>query len=174
MLATAQRALHVRPTVRELYAADGDPMSDAYVYYFMAPDAKTGESMLSTRPATLAAIEGKGEALMESQIVVDQTELDASGFLIASVGKDSYAVNDLSSQIESLELRATSRDCDASKLNDGTEGADKYMLSLESRELRGQSRRLRNKRTDLIADELNKATSARPFIEFGRRLPTTD
>jgi hypothetical protein len=86
-------------------------MTDAYVYYF------------------------KGW-IMESQLVVDRSELDENGFLITG------AVNDLSFQIGSLERRAASRDGEASKLNDGDEGRDKYMLSLESRELRNQARKL--------------------------------
>jgi hypothetical protein len=46
--------------------------------------------MLFARPATLEAIAGKGEPVLESQIVVDHTELDAEGFLLANVGDDSY------------------------------------------------------------------------------------
>ena len=74
-------------------------MSDAYVYYFMGWEDATGENTPSKRPATLDAIKGKGEPIMESQIVVDDSELDGSGYFNARVGRDSYAVNDLSAQI---------------------------------------------------------------------------
>jgi hypothetical protein len=70
-------------------------MSDAYVYYFSSWDADSGENSVSARRATLEAIIGRGDAIMESQIVVDHTELDANGFLISGAGVDS-ARNDLS------------------------------------------------------------------------------
>jgi hypothetical protein len=128
-------------------------MCDAYVYYFMGPKDSTGEKTLSKWPATLDAIRGKGEAVMESQIVVDDTELDGNGYFIARVGYDSYAVNDFSAQIWSLEVRAASRDIEALQLNDTTEGKEKYMLQLESRELRGQARILKCRRSEQLADE---------------------
>jgi hypothetical protein len=121
-------------------------MPDAYVYYFTMQNGPAGENTLSLRPATLGAIKGKGEPIMESQIVVDETEVDGAGFLI-SRGND-----DLTAQIQSVEIRASSRDGEAQKLNDTTEGADKYMLSLESRELRNQARMLKNLRTALTTE----------------------
>jgi hypothetical protein len=128
-------------------------MCDAYVYYFMGWKDATGEKTLSKRPATLQAIKGKGEPIMESQIVVDDTQLDGDGYFNAPVGRGSDAVNDLSTQIGSLEVRAASRDLEASKLNDSSEGKEKYMLSLESRELRDQARIFRRRRSELLADE---------------------
>jgi len=128
-------------------------MCDVYVYYFMGPEDAAGKNTLSKWPATLDAIRGKGEAVMESQIVVDDTELDGNGYFIARVGYDSYAVNDLSAQIWSLEVRAASRDIEASRLNDTTEGKEKYMLQLESRELRSQARILKSRRSEQLADE---------------------
>jgi hypothetical protein len=128
-------------------------MCDVYVYYFMGPENAAGKNTLSKWPATLDAIRGKGEAVMESQIVVDDTELDGNGYFIARVGYDSYAVNDLSAQIWSLEVRAASRDIEASRLNDTTEGKEKYMLQLESRELRSQARILKSRRSEQLADE---------------------
>jgi hypothetical protein len=128
-------------------------MSDTYVYYFIRSEDASGENTLSEWPATLDAIKGKGEAIMESQIVVDDTELDGNGYFIARVGYDSYAVNDLSAQIWSLEVRAASRNIEALKLNDTTEGKEKYMLRLESRELRRQARILKGRRSEQLADE---------------------
>jgi hypothetical protein len=123
-------------------------MPDVYVYYFRERDEASGENMLSTRLATLEAIKGRGEPVMESQIVVDETELDGNGFLNAAVGNALYGGNDLTAQIGSLELRAASRDSAALKLNEGSDGRDIYMLSMESRELRGQAKRLKVQRDD--------------------------
>jgi hypothetical protein len=147
-------------------------MSDTYVYYFMGSEDAAGEYTLSDWPATLDAIKGKGEAIMESQIVVDDTELDGSGYFIARVGYDSYAVNDLSAQIWSLEVRAASRDIEASQLNDSTEGKDKYMLSLESRELRGQARKLKSRRSELLADDRGNPSETGDSVHCGVSLVT--
>jgi hypothetical protein len=118
-------------------------MSDKYVYYFKEPPGSAGENTLSTRRATLEAIRGIGEPIMESQIVVDHTELDSNGFVSPQSGSDPSAANDLIAQIGSLELRALSRDSEALYLDDGDDGKDKYMLSMESRELRKQARVLK-------------------------------
>jgi hypothetical protein len=48
----------------------------------------------------------RGEPVMASQIVVDETELDPEGFLNPYPGKHS-ALNDLAAEIRSLELRAS-------------------------------------------------------------------
>ena len=61
-----------------------------------------------------------------------------------------YAVNYASAQIWSLEARAASRDIEAMNLNEKTEEKRRYTLSLESRELRAQARRLKNQRADVI------------------------
>jgi hypothetical protein len=140
-------------------------MSDVYVYYFRGAVGTVGEKMLSTRPATLETIKGKGEPIMESQIVVDHTELDGGGFLIASAGNDTYPVNDLTAQIGSLELRAASRDSQALTLDESIEGKNKYMLGLESRELRRQAARLKSQRTDLTAGEPSDPSGAPEFAE---------
>jgi len=133
----------------------GSALSDAYVYYFIGSEDAAGvKNALSNWPATLDTIKkSKGEAIMESEIVVDDTELDGSGYFIARVGYDFYAVNDLPTQIWSLEVRAASRDVEAFNLKDSAEGKDKYMLSLESRALRGQARKLKCWRSELLADE---------------------
>jgi hypothetical protein len=128
-------------------------MTDRYIYYFTIRDGETGESRLSSAPATLKAIAGQGEPVMESQLVVDHTELDDNGFFIACTGGESHAAGDITAQIRSIELRAASRDSEALKMNDSAEGKDKYMLTLESRELRMQARRLKVQRSDLPAEE---------------------
>jgi hypothetical protein len=128
-------------------------MPDVYVYYFTERDPASGENMLSTRLATLETIKGWGEPVMESQIVVDATELDGDGFLNAGVGNALYGGNDLTTQIGSLERRAASRDSAALKLNEGSDGQDIYMLSLESRELRGEAKRLKVQRDDFLCGD---------------------
>jgi len=132
-------------------------VTDAYVYFFTVSNSPSGEHGISARPATLEAIKGKGRPIMESQIVVDRTELDDDGFLRAAAGNGSLAVNELSAQIRSVELRAGSRDREALTLNDSTEGQDKYMLSLESRELRKQGRKLTHQRTETMNSEIHSA-----------------
>jgi len=47
-------------------------MTDVYVYYFTR-SGPHGEKVLSKRRATLETINGRGQAVMESQIVVDHT-----------------------------------------------------------------------------------------------------
>src|SRR5450631_532193 len=115
------------------------PMSDLYVYYFLRSHAPSGQSILSKRRATLEAIRGKGEPVMESQIVVDHTEVDDHGFLIGGVSNDAHPADDLWAQIRSLERRANSRDSQAPTTNESDESGDEYMLKLESRELRAQA-----------------------------------
>jgi len=125
-------------------------MSDMYIYYFTESTGPYGEDALSARPATLKAIRGRGEPVMASQIVVDHTELDEDGYLVTTLDSASHSSNDLEGQIASLEVRAASRDREAIDCSDGVA---KYMLSLESRELRKQARKLRSPRSELAADE---------------------
>ena len=125
-------------------------MADAYVYYFAEWKGPFGDNTLCARPATLAAIKGRGEAIMESQIVVDSSELDEHGFLIAGTHGDSLAVDALTAQIRSVELRAAARDKAALNMNDTTDGREKYMLALESRELRKQALKLARERAEAI------------------------
>jgi len=61
-------------------------MPDAFVYYFLVRDRTTGKVVSSKRRATLEAIKNKGEPLMESQMAVDASEVDATGFLSRSIG----------------------------------------------------------------------------------------
>ena len=126
-------------------------MSDVFVYYFMRR-RPAGENILSKRRATLETIKGKGEAVMESQIVVDQTEVDGNGFLIGGFDNESHPMDELWPQIRSLERRANSRDREALTLNESSEGARIYLLHLESRELRNQAQKLRKHRADSMAD----------------------
>ena len=129
-------------------------MTDMYVYHFMRYRGPAGEEILSKRRATLETIKGKGEAIMESQIVVDRREVDGNGFVIGGINDESRPMDDLWTQIRSLELRATSRDSDALQLDEGTDGASKYMLRLESRELRSQAKRLKKQLGGTMVDDL--------------------
>jgi hypothetical protein len=106
-------------------------MSDMYVYHFMRR-GPAGENILSKRRATLETIKGKGEAVMESQIVVDHTEVDGNGFLIGGIDNESHPMDELWAQIRSLERRANSRDSEALTLNESREGARIYLLRVES------------------------------------------
>jgi hypothetical protein len=146
-------------------------MTDVYVYYFTRCGAH-GENILSKRRATLHPINGRGEAVMESQIVVDHTEVDRNGFLIGGVGNESHPMDELWAQIRSLERRANSRDSEALKIDESTEGDHKYMLSLESGELRKQAQRLRKQHADAMAGELGNQIGTQVFVQFGRG-PTT-
>jgi hypothetical protein len=146
-------------------------MSDEYVYYFMRRGGPAGENILSKRRATLDAIKGKGEAVMESQIVVDHTEVDANGFLIGGIGNESHPMDELWAQIRSLERRANSRDSEALTLSQSDEGARIYLLHLESRELRNQAQRLKKQRADTMVGELGNR-DAQDFVYVGAS-PTT-
>jgi hypothetical protein len=129
-------------------------MTDRYVYYFTGLAGSAGANTMSARPATLEALKGVGEPVMDSQLVVDDTELDRNGFLILGLRDQSPTPDDLTAQINSFELRAASRDREALELNDGADDKEKYMLSLESRELRSQARSLINQRTAATTAEL--------------------
>jgi hypothetical protein len=142
-------------------------MTDVYVYYFMRRSGPTGENVLSKRRATLEAIKGKGEAVMESQIVVDHTEVDANGFLIGGVGNESHPMDELWAEIRSLERRANSRDGEALTLNERGEGKRIYLLHLESRELRNQAQQLRKQRVDVMTGALGNRSDAQDFGPFG-------
>ena len=147
-------------------------MSDVYVYYFMRR-GPAGENILSKRRATLEAIKGKCEAVMESQIVVDHTEVNSNGFLIDGVGNESHPMVELWAEIRSLERRANSRDNEALTLDESTEGQRIYSLHLESRELRNQAQRLKKQRADSMAGELGNRIDSQVFVQFGGD-PTTE
>jgi hypothetical protein len=141
-------------------------MTDVYVYYFMRRGS-AGEKLLSMRRATLETIKGQGEAVMESQIVVDHTEVDDNGFLIGGVGNDSHPMDEVWAQIRSLERRANSRDSEALTLSESIEGQRIYMLRLESRELRNQAQRLRKLRADSMVDAIGNRSDAQDFAQLG-------
>jgi hypothetical protein len=145
-------------------------MADKYVYYFIRRET-SGKSVRSKRRATLEAIDGKGEAVMESQIVVDHTEVDDNGFLIGGASDDAHPMDELWAQIRSLERRATSRDREALTMGNA-EGGLKYMLSLESRELRAQALKLKKQRTDLMVQMLDDQRGKQGFTRFTGGLST--
>jgi len=113
-------------------------MADVYVYRFKGW-ARPTESDVRNLRATLETIKEIGDPIMESQIVVDDGELDSKGFFCGSVANDSSPTEDLTSEINSLFLRALARDNEAQNLDEASGGAQKYMLQLESRELRKQA-----------------------------------
>ena len=108
---------------------------------------------------------------MESQIVVDHTEVDGNGFLVGGVD-ESHPMDELWAQIRSLERRANSRDAEALELSESTEGDRRYMLHVECRELRKQAQRLRQQRADSMAGEFGNRSDAQVFAKFGGD-PTT-
>jgi hypothetical protein len=146
-------------------------MSDVYVYHFMRR-GPAGEKILSKRRATLETIKGKGEAVMESQIVVDHTEVDGNGFLIGGIDYESHPMDESWAEIRSLERRANSRDSEALTLNESSEGARIYLLRLESRELRNQAHKLRKQRAGSMTGELGNWIDSRGPVQFGSE-PTT-
>jgi hypothetical protein len=106
---------------------------------------------------------------MESQIVVDHSGLDQDGFRHAGVGTDSREMSDIGAEMWSLELRAASRDNEA---NNSADDIKKYILSLESRELRKQARALKSRHTEAADSQSAYQTDAKDFIHFGAGLAT--
>lgn len=140
-------------------------MTDTYVYYFMRIRGSVGEKLPSHRRATLERISATGgEAVMESQIVVDHTEVDGNGFLIGGIGNESHPMDELWAQIRSLERRAHSRDSEALTLDQSADGQRIYMLRLESRELRNLAQKLKKQRADSMADEFGNRGGAQSFL----------
>jgi hypothetical protein len=117
-------------------------MPDAYVYRFKGLNGITNESFDDNRRATLDTLKGRGDPVMESQIIVDQSELDTEGFFASNSSNESQSVDNVTAEIRSLELRSKSRDFEARDLVEGSDGQRKYMLQLESRELVKQAKRL--------------------------------
>jgi hypothetical protein len=118
-------------------------MPDAFVYYFLIRDRSTGRFVSSKRRATLEAIKGKGEPLLESAMAVDDSEVDARGFLVGRSLGSSDPADELWGEIRSLRLRADAREREAAQLNDSSDRERKLVLRAESRELRNRSDRLR-------------------------------
>jgi hypothetical protein len=141
-------------------------MTDMYVYCFIAPDGSSGtDNALYMRAATLEAIKGRGEPVMESQLVVDDSEVDGEGFLLR-FGVSTNEIDDLWSQIRSLKLRAESRDKEVLTLDEEAEGQRKYMLQLESRELRAQAQKLTARRVDLLTEKFHRRGDSRDVPPF--------
>jgi hypothetical protein len=148
-------------------------MTDKYVYFFLRPSGPAGAEILSQRRATLDSIkDGKGEAVMESQMVVDHREVDDKGFEIGGSGNASQPTDERWSQIRSLELRANSRDTDAQELNEHSQGASKYMLQLESRELRHQASGLKAQLDGAMTDDHEDSSDTQNFAGFAAGTPT--
>jgi hypothetical protein len=133
-------------------------MADVYVYRFTGWDGLT-QPDIKRRRATLEKIREIGDPIMESQIVVDDAELDSDGFFCGSVANDPDPTEDLANEISSLNRRAEARDCEALKLDEASGGAHKYMLQLESRELRKQAQKLQRQQKQQRQSELTAAES---------------
>jgi hypothetical protein len=148
-------------------------VTDMYVYYFMRSRGSAGEKLRSQRRATLETINAMGgEAVMESQIVVDHTEVDGNGFLIGGVGNESHPMDELWAQTRSLERRANSRDGEALTLDKTAEGQRIYMLRLESRELRNLAQKLKKQRADSMAGEFGNRGGAQNFLPLWGSIST--
>jgi hypothetical protein len=137
-------------------------MTDVSVYYFMRYSGPGRNELLSERRATLETIKGRGKAVMQSQRVVDHTEVDGNGFLIGGASDESHP--ELWSQIRSLEARAKSRDREALKIVEGAESGRRQMLLGESLALRNQARILKIRadrmRSDNLRNEIRAADDA--------------
>lgn len=107
---------------------------------------------------------------MESQLVVDHTEVDGNGFLMGGVDSRSQPMDEQWSQIRSLEKRAASCDSEAQDLSEGTDGRRIYMLRLESRELRNQAQRLKKQRAELCATAESANIDMQDLVQTRARL----
>lgn len=58
-------------------------MTDMYVYHFIR-NGPNGENLLSNRRATLETAKSFGEPVLDSQAVVDHTEVDDNGFVVGN------------------------------------------------------------------------------------------
>jgi hypothetical protein len=134
-------------------------MADVYVYRFTGWD-RPSQPDIKSRRATLETIKEIGDPIMESQIVVDDGELDSHGYFYGSVANDSDPTKDLTNEIHSLILRADARDSEALKLDEASAGAERYMLQLESRELRKQAQKLQRHQNQQRHAESAAAESA--------------
>jgi hypothetical protein len=117
-------------------------MPDAFVYYFLVRDRATGKLVSSNRRATLQAIKSNGEPLMESEMVVDASEVDAAGFLVSRSVGGADPMDELWGEIRSLRLRADAREREAKQSKEGSDRERELILCAESRELRGRAERL--------------------------------
>jgi hypothetical protein len=81
------------------------------------------------------------------------------------VANDSYSTEAVKNEIKSLNLRAASRDAEALDLDEDASGARKYMLQLESRELRKQAQLLQ-KQYEFAAAESDNQGDSLEFAQF--------
>jgi hypothetical protein len=139
-------------------------VGDIYVYHFVPFAIEGSVNSRSSFAATLATIEKLGSAIMDSQIVVDASQINADGFLIPALGFGSHELTTLSAKIKTLELRAAARDHQAQAMSPKSDDAAIYMLSLESRHLRQKARRLMIERADLLASEADHISMASSFF----------
>jgi len=130
-------------------------MTDAYVYRFKELSGMGNGGLDDNRRATLDTLKGKGEPVMESQTIVDQSELDQDGFFASNSGNESPSVDNVTAEIKSLGLRSKSRDFEARDLVDLCDGQRKYMLQLESRELVKQAKHLSNQLDEMATHAPN-------------------
>ena len=133
-------------------------MTDVSVYYFVRHGGPGGKELLSERRATLETIKDRGKAVMQSQRVVDHTEVDGNGFLIGGAGDESHP--ELWSQIRSLEARAKSRDREALKIIEGADSGRRQVLQGESLALRNQARILKIRADRMRSDKLRNQIRA--------------
>jgi hypothetical protein len=124
-------------------------MPDAYVYRFKGLHGVTNHGPDDNRRATLDTLKGRGDPVMESQTVVDQSELDPEGFFASNSSNESQSVDNVTAEIKSLGLRSKSRDFEARDLAEDSDGQRKYMLQLESRELVRQAKLLSTQLEDM-------------------------
>jgi len=130
-------------------------MTDAYVYRFKELSGMGNGGLDDNRRATLDTLKGKGEPVMESQTIVDQSELDQDGFFASNSGNESPSVDNVTAEIKSLGLRSKSRDFEARDLVDLCDSQRKYMLQLESRELVKQAKHLSNQLDEMATHAPN-------------------
>jgi hypothetical protein len=128
-------------------------MSDVYVYNFYLFAVGGEWRSRSLFSATLPAIEKIGTPIMESQAVVDASQITEEGYLVPSAGFGSLEITQLSAEIRSLEIRAAARDLLARSMDSGADEAAIYMLRLESRHLRKQAQRIAIQRSEILAAE---------------------
>jgi hypothetical protein len=166
MFGTAQTKIQAPSRIFLGYSPEGlSAMTDVYVYNFNAGNEPASQRSSPMRFATLAAIKNIGTPILESQLVVDHSELGDDGFLLR-FGDGLNQIDDLWTQIRSLNLRATSRDTEALSLIEGGDGPRRYLLSLESRELRREAQRLSQTRMELVARKLDCMTTDLGFGPF--------
>jgi hypothetical protein len=138
-------------------------MSDVYVYkFYLFPVGGEWRSR-SLFSATLTAIEKIGTPIMESQAVVDASQITEQGYLVPSAGFGSLEITELSAEINSLETRAAARDLLAHSMDARADEAAIYMLSLESRHLRQQAQRLTIQRSEILAAEAGHISESMAF-----------